>query len=130
MLSYVYGLPELSVCEIRWKKMQTETVSGFGSDDDSNARYIVKFEIRDAWHRHKLDRIYLNRMRPKMIGCPKCGSIDGLNYSIDATCNVRIDCKYRIKCDRCGYVQPGWYENIADAVLIFDIEARNKTTVI
>ena len=90
----------------------------------------MKFEIRDAWHRHKLDRAYLNRMKPTMTGCPSCGRTDGLNYEIDATCNVRVDCKYRIKCDHCGYKPQEWCENIADAVLIFDMEAKNKATVI
>ena len=90
----------------------------------------MKFPIREAFHRHKLDRKYLNSMKPKMVGCPMCGRKEELNYEINATCNVRIDCKYKIKCDHCGYEQPGWYENIADAILIFDMEAKNKIAVI
>lgn len=86
----------------------------------------MKFPIREAWHRHKLDRRYLNSMKPQMIGCPKCGSKEGLNYAIETECNVDIDCKYHIKCDACGYEPTEWYENIADAVLIFDMEARHN----
>ena len=86
----------------------------------------MKFAIRDAWHRHKLDRKYLEAMRPKMVGCPVCGSRDGLNYEIDATCNLEITCKYRIKCEKCGYKPNEWSDNIADAILVFDMVARNK----
>ena len=86
----------------------------------------MKFAIKDALHRHKLDRRYLDAMKPKMVGCPVCGKKDGLNYTINANCNVDIDCKYKIKCDNCGFVQPEWCDSIADAVLIFDMEARNK----
>ena len=86
----------------------------------------MKFPIREAWHRHRLDRSYLEAMRPSMYGCPKCGRRDGLNYEIDIDCNIDIDCRYKIKCENCGYEPEEWNENIADAVLIFDMEARNQ----
>ena len=90
----------------------------------------MKFPIRDAWHRHRLDRAYLNKAIPYMVGCPVCGRKDGLNYVIDAKCNLEITCKYHIKCEKCGYEPKEWYEDIADAVLAFDMEAQNKITVI
>ncbi len=90
----------------------------------------MKFPIRDAFHRHRLDRAYLNKMKPEMIGCPKCGRVDSLNYAIQTECNLEIDCKYHIKCDACGYEPTEWYDSIADAVLVFDMEARHKADVI
>ena len=85
---------------------------------------------KDVWNRHKLDRRYLNAIRPQMVGCPKCGSRDGLNFEIDPVWNFGIECKYKIKCDACGYKPEEWQENIADAVLVFDMQARNMTDAI
>ena len=86
----------------------------------------MKFAIKDAFHRHKLDRRYLELMRSKMAECPVCGRKDGLNYTIDANCNIDITCRYKIKCENCGFIQSEWSDSIADAVLIYDMKARNK----
>ena len=84
---------------------------------------------KDVWHRHRLDRNYLNAMKPQMFGCPKCGRKDKLNFEIDPVWNFGIECKYKIKCDACGYHADEWQDNIADAVLVFDMDARNKAEI-
>ncbi|MBQ6503235.1 MAG: hypothetical protein IJI57_04915 [Flexilinea sp.] len=84
---------------------------------------------KDVWHRHRLDRNYLNAMRPRMFGCPKCGKKDGLNFEINPVWNFGIECTYHIKCDACGYEPTEWYDNIADAVLVFDTKARNNAEI-
>ena len=64
-----------------------------------------------------------------MIGCPKCGRIDGLNYEINPVWNFGIECKYHLKCDACGFEPTEWYDNIAEAIQVFDDAARNKTRI-
>ena len=76
----------------------------------------MKFEIRDAWHRHRLDRQYLNSVRSNLHGCPKCGKLDDLTYAISATCNLEITCYYHLKCKNFGYEPAEWYDNIHEAV--------------
>ena len=84
----------------------------------------MKFPIRQAFHRHRLDRKYLESKRSTMAECPTCGRRDSLNFEIDAMCNIDIYCKYRIKCDSCGFRQPGWYEDIADAIYMYNLDAK------
>ena len=85
----------------------------------------MKIPFRDTPHRWKLDRQYLDSKRQEMIGCPQCGRTDGLKCVFNASCNMEIICTYHIKCENCGYEPKEWYDNVADAVLIFDMEARN-----
>lgn len=76
----------------------------------------MRFEIRDANKRLKLDANYLDVMKQRGLTCPKCKSGTGLKLRTKMDCHVFIYCDYKLECKNCGYEQENWFDSTADAV--------------
>ena len=76
----------------------------------------MRFDIRDANKRTRLDRQYLENMKFKTNGCPKCGKYDYLKIKYDMDVNVSIYADYKIICTDCGYEQNDWYDTVVEAL--------------
>ena len=83
----------------------------------------MRCEIREAGKRCQLDRRYLEAMKPKLHGCPKCGKVDGLKVKFNMECNVFMYCQYQIECTNCGYIQRQKYDDVSTAVKALEEEA-------
>lgn len=79
----------------------------------------MKCPISEFPRRIRLDRAYLDRMRPQMHGCPVCGETDSLKVDFDPETNLSVYCNYRIVCTNCGYKPKKWHETVYDAVAAF-----------